>query len=130
MNIATFQKDASLADGGVWVEFEDARFKIRSTDSPTYRRILAALVKQKGTRVQKDAEALLDVSIEGLAKAVVIDWENVEENGQPLPCTLENKLKVLEIEPIRNFIAGEAQDLANFQQEATRADADSLKSGD
>ena len=130
MDISKLKQDESLAADGVWVEMEDARFKIRSTDSKTYRKAMTKIAKRNQTRLRKDPEAIHEATIEGLADGILIDWQGIEENGQPLPCNDANKRKVLQIETIRTFLATEAQDLANFQREGQAEDAADLKSGD
>lgn len=131
MDISSLKQDIDLAESGTWVEYEDAKFKIRSTDSKFYRKIITNLALKNGnSRRRKDPEAILEVTVEGLADGILIDWEGIEENGQPLPCTRENKLKVCGIESIRSFLATECQELANFQREAIAADAYELKSVD
>ncbi len=131
MDITKLKQDDNLAEAGVWVDFEDARFKICSTDSRRYRRVLTTLAKKRNpNRLRKDPEAMHEMTVEGMADGILLDWEGLQENGQPLHCTRENKMKVCQIEAIRSFLATEAQDMTNFQQEALAEDADTLKSGD
>lgn len=129
MDISKLQAEGDMAENGVWVEMDGARFKIRSSDSKIYRKIAGKLGKKRsGSVLRKSTEAQLELSIEIMADAVLIDFEGVEENGKPLANTLENRLKLCRLEPIRNFIATECQDLENFQKEAVAADAEDLKS--
>jgi len=130
MDITQLQTDDTLREKGTWITYGDAKFLIRSTDSRQYRRAIMQHAKGKGGRATKEAESLHEMSIEALADAILLDWENVKENGVPLACTRENKLKVLKIAPIREFIAGEAQDIEAFRKEAEAEDAEAIKSGD
>jgi hypothetical protein len=133
MDIKALRQDSNLADAGVWVEFEDCKFKIRSTDSPTYRRILGKLAKKKNAnRLKHDPEAMHEITVEGLADGILVDWSGkVEDNGVPLDFkNRQHRLAVCGVETIRTFLATEAQDLANFQQEATASEAEDFPTGD
>lgn len=131
MEITSLRQNADLSEDGIWIDFEDARVKIRSTDSKTYRRVITKIAqKQSSRKLQKDAEVMHKVSIEGMADGIVIDWEGFTENGVDLPCTRENRLKLCAIESFRTFVASEAQDIANFQREEVAAAAESFPAGD
>lgn len=131
MDITALKKTAELAEEGVWITYEDASFKICSTDSRRYRAAVARVSKTRSSaRLRKDPEAAHDMTVEAMAEGLLIDWKNVKSDGVDLPCNAENRLLVCQVEPIRNFLATEAQDIANFQREATAEDASDIKSGD
>jgi hypothetical protein len=130
MDITALQTDKALKNEGIWVEYADARFLIRSYDSPAYRRAMLKAAKPERNAIGKDPEAAIRAATKAMAEAIILDWEGVEENGQPLPCTPENKLRLMEIQELREFIAAESQDAANFRREGLAADAADLKSQD
>ncbi len=133
MDIKLLKQNSNLADAGVWVSYEDCEFKIRSTDSPTYRRVLAKIAKKKNAnRLRHDAEAMHEVTVEGLADGILVDWRgNLVDEGKQLDFSnRKHRLAVCEVESIRTFLATEAQDIANFQQEATAEDAAEFQAGD
>jgi hypothetical protein len=50
---------------------------------------------------------------EALAEHVLIDWRGIEKDGQPLPCTFENRLEALRHERFRAMVIEAAQDFAD-----------------
>lgn len=130
MDLNEFKKDAQKEQDGIWIDGpEGSRFRIRSADSKQYRNALAALARKYSPgRLRKDGETQLKMVIEAMAEALVLDWDGIEDNGQPLPCTKENAMRILSITELRELVASEAQDIANFRSEALAADAEDLKS--
>lgn len=130
MDLNEFSTDTNLRESGSWVEFDDASFLIRSTDSKAYRRAQLKVASKAKNRLAKDAEKIVKASAEMIADAILLDWKNVTDNGVALECNRENKLKLLKHPELRDFIATEAQDLENFKREAAGEDAAEVKSGD
>lgn len=123
--------DGNLKKTGVWKTFQDAKFLIASSDTPAYRRALHKATKKRGAKVRKDAQAIHEVAIEAMGEACLLDWQGVTSGGEPHPATVENRIALLTAsEELRSFVAEEAQDLANFEREGQRDDADEIKSGD
>lgn len=118
-------KTAERGEQGTWVQYEDAEFLIRSTHSKAYRRALTRHAKGKSNhRLTKDIEAAEDFAIAAMAEGILIDWKNITEKGKKLPCTLDNRIRVLKIAaPIREFLAQQAQDIATFETEDEQEDA-------
>lgn len=132
MDLTRYKTDTALENQGTWIEGpEGSRFLIRSADSKQYRRaLLQAARKESATKLRKDPEAQRRLTVDAMAEAIILDWQGVEQDGQPLPCTVENRKALLEITELRELIATEAQDTANFRSEGQAADAADLKSGD
>ncbi|MGA0608828.1 hypothetical protein [Caldimonas sp. KR1-144] len=101
MDLAKHDMNA-LGNQGAWISIvgpdgrpTDLRIKIRGAQSDPLRkvqedhkqRVAAAIKAAKGDKV--DFEALDKVRDREMAIASTIDWENFEENGQPLACTPE-----------------------------------------
>jgi len=132
MELKSYVSDETMKKEGVWVPFDGARFKIRSTDSPAYRRAVEAAAKKRNpAKVRKDIETQTELGIEAIANGVLIDWEGLTDGGTPVECTPANKIAVLtQAVILRDFLATEASDLANFQAEAIVEDADDFREGD
>ena len=128
MDLTELKKIDESSQEGVWVEWEDSRFKIRSTTSKAYRKALMKAAKGKSNhRLQRNVDAAEKFGIEIMAYGLLIDWENITDNGEPLPCTLENRLRVLTIAgPIRDFLSTAAQDHTTFEQEEEAGDAETF----
>ena len=132
MELKSFATDESKKKEGIWVEFEGARFKIKSTDSPQYRRAVDRAAKRRSpTKVRKDIETQTEIGIEGIADGVLLDWEGLTDGGEPVECTRENKIRVLTaVPPLRDFLATEAAAMANFSAERVVADAEDFRESD
>lgn len=132
MDIGQFKADASLIESGVWIKGpEGSEFLIRSADSKAYRRALAKLARnEQSAKLRKKPELQLQLTIQAMAQEILIDWRGIEDQGKPLPCTLENKVLLLGVTELRSLISEEAQDIANFRKEGQAADAADIKSSD
>ena len=60
-----------------WVEFEGARFKIRSSEHP---RVLTASIQYQEFAENKD---MIEYLAKLYSEAIVTDWEEVDFNGEP-----------------------------------------------
>lgn len=131
MDLNELRIDDTLGSEGVWIPYgEDVEFLIASAESPAYKKAVAKHTKRKNPRkVRNDAATMDAILIESMAEALLLNFKGITDGGKPLKNTLENRKKVLGTSAeLRNYIASEAQDVANFQQEGESADADDLKS--
>lgn len=101
MNIAKkARRDPKKMEEGVWVPWaEDARFKIRSDASEGYRFANAEVIERYRTQLNAGGQARLralhQIAAEVCARYTIADWEGIEiEDGVPLECTEDNRLKV------------------------------------
>jgi hypothetical protein len=128
MNLTNFSVSEDKRDG-VWLDFEDAQFLVAYAHRPEFNRATARIQKRYPSHKLKADPALYQrMSIEIIADCILLDWKNVFEGTTTLPCTLENKVRLLEIEPFREWISNEARELANFKAEALAEDAAAVKS--
>jgi len=125
MELTKLAEAAEQGQEGVWVEFEDSRFKIRSTTSKAYRKAIQKAAKGKSNhKLTKDLEAAEDFGIEAMADGLLLDWENITDNGVQLECNRANRIRVLKIAaPIRDFLAQAAQDYTTFEREDEEEDS-------
>lgn len=128
MDISKFAVAADKKDG-VWLQFEDASFLIAYAHRPQFTRTSVRVKKRfPDQKIKQDPMLAQRMVIEIMAECVLLDWKNVRERGKLLPCTIENRIKLLEIEPFREWVASESRELFNFQAEAEAEDAAALKS--
>jgi hypothetical protein len=128
MDIATFK---APLENTAWIDGPDgSRFHIRSTESDQYRQRLLALGRKHQHRLKRDTKLQQEVTIQAMADTILLDWEGITDNGTPVACTLETRLQILAIPEIRDLVASEAQDLANFRREAVAKEAAEIKSLD
>lgn len=114
---------------GVWVEYGDARFLIRSTTSKAYQRaIQKASRKHPAQKVRKDPEVQTAIAVEAMAEALLLDFSGITNGGKKMTNTAENRKLLVSNPVLREFLADAATDIANFIQGGEAADVADLKS--
>ena len=102
----------------------DAWVRVRGKDSRTVQNHARKVVNdmQKREKIAKGKNKDADLSIEELEmlaveRAVVriISWRGIEEDGQPVPFTVENATRILKDNPwIREQVLEHSDDLSGF----------------
>ena len=102
----------------------DAWVRVRGKDSRTVQNHARKVVNdmQKREKIAKGKNKDADLSIEELEmlaveRAVIriISWRGIEEDGQPVPFTVENATRVLKDNPwIREQVLENSDDLTGF----------------
>jgi hypothetical protein len=128
MDIRRLTTNPDKDENGIWLSFDDAEFKIASSHSRRYRDALAAQVRKIPQHARQSIAKIDEATIAAMAKGVLLDFRGIEENGQPLENTEANRVKLLSIPTIREWVAEQSQTLANFQQEALAEDVQDMKS--
>ena len=67
-----------------WIEFEGAKFKLRSNEHP---KVVTASVKYQELADNKD---ILEYLAKLYSESLVVDWENVSWKSEELPFSVEN----------------------------------------
>jgi len=128
MDIAQLATNSDKDENGIWIAFDDAEFKIASSHSRRYRHALAAQVRKIPQHARQSIAKIDEATAIAMAKGVLLDFRGVKDSGVELPNTEENRIKLLSIPQIREWVAEQSQTLANFQAEAASADMDDMKS--
>ena len=102
----------------------DAWVRVRGKDSRTVQNHARKIVNdmQKREKIAKGKNKDADMSIEELEmlaveRAVIriISWRGIEEDGQPVPFTVENATRILKDNPwIREQVLENSDDLTGF----------------
>ena len=71
-----------------WVEFEGAKFKLRSREHP---RVITASVQYQSIADEKD---IIEYLAKIYSEAIVVDWEKVEIAGEDQPFTVAGAYKL------------------------------------
>ena len=135
INLNKFKFDHTKTEQGVWVDFEgDTRFKIASLHSRRFELKLSDLMKPYRSPALRhkldDQDFMLNLRTIAMAESVLIDWEGIEYNGEPLPFTIENAKSLLTQAPeIRKWIEDEAGKREQYLEAAKGAASENLKSG-
>lgn len=126
---------------GVWIPFpfsddgdgeKPAEFLIAyAGTSKKYKKALTAKSgRHSAAMIRANPDLAETIAREAMADGVLLDWKGLRNGADPLPCTRENKLKVLGIPEMQEWIWNQANDAALFRTEARAEDAADLKSGD
>ena len=112
----TYSTDLDLEVNGVWVTTGDAKFLIARMHNPDYNeRLLAAMKPYKRQQLSKDESLKLMVAIE--AETILLDWDGVTENGQPVPYSKEKAREYLMIKDFRAQVMEAATSMHTFKAE-------------
>jgi hypothetical protein len=138
MDIGEVIADESLQETGIWIPYRDgAEFLIAYSGRKKYRDKLGK-VSARARRMNRGRDlgtAEIDsVTVEAMIDTVLLDWKGITKDGKPYTYTKENAEWWLRRSPeLRDFIFGEATNLANFQPPEGEAESESpqaqLKSG-
>lgn len=124
--------DQSLEKEGVWFTYGDTRFRIASENNPAYQRAIQRHTQTAGPLlVRSKAEEMTKVMIHSMADGILLEWEGLTMGGKPLEChvgksatkeqkelTRANKITILSVPALRNWISVCMQDLTRFQATA------------
>lgn len=124
MELTTVTTAANLELEGVWRKFEDAEFLIAGANSPKWQRALRRHgASVSSSKLKNDIPTQENLVIQAMADAILLDWRgNVTMKAKKLAPTRENKIVILSIPTMRNWITDQMNDIANFQQEEAKAE--------
>ena len=128
----TYGTNKSKELDGVWEDIGDGiRVKVARIGNSKYQKTFNRISKphrkalRRGTLKEDIAEKLM---IDCMVDAVLLDWENVELDGQVIPYSKENATKILtEFKDFRDTINDYANDMAIFMEEDAEELEDQLK---
>lgn len=115
----TYATDEKLENEGVLIPIGNAKFMVARSGNKAYVKALSTFMERNekllGTKGDESEEAYLKGLIEIMADTVLLDWEGVEFDGEPLPYNRENAIRVLSIKDFRREIQRQAEDIENFK---------------
>lgn len=138
MDLKALRTNTAKEEEGVWVGKEeieerfvdvsideDTRLLIASSRNKKFRNYIVAKGRrrQRGVRrMRPDDERALelvdDISIEGIARHVLLGWEGIKEDGVAVPYSVEAAERILrEIPTFRNLVEQLAEDITLYQDE-------------
>jgi hypothetical protein len=130
MDINRFAADEKLEIEGVWFDDfgDDTRMRIAADGNPKHQEILDRLVRPhlKELRIDDASDDYVSsraseldkkLTIEAAAEGILLDWENVTNNGEPFPYNRKNAILFLSNRRLRQAVMNRARNLANYQQE-------------
>lgn len=128
MDIAKrFGTNPQLEQEGVWVDLGDgARVRIARRDTVRYRETLrkeSAPYRQVARAGLLSDETSNQILVKVLARTVLLDWEGITEDGQPVPYSYENAVRLLTTyRDFLEFVTTASGEAEAFKAESDRAD--------
>lgn len=123
---SVFKTDKTLEREGIVLDYGDFKIKIARAGGANIAFQRALAEKVRPYRRQIDAGTLPDdvaekLFLEVYAESVVLGWEGVtDENGEPLPFTKENAVKLFsDLPDLFRDVQNQAASIANFRAEVT-----------
>lgn len=122
MDLSKSQPTIDELQAGVWVDYHDAKLKIGSGSNPAYRnaqtqKMRDVMVAKKGKEQKLTPEEGSEIDLDLMAQFILIDWENISDNGKPLVYSQANARRLLAKYPIlAQDVQSFAVDLSLFKQ--------------
>lgn len=115
-----FRTDEKLEIEGAWFDIGDGgRLLIARKGNARYRHRLRGLVRGKERQLRLDTlpEHIADqIMVAVMADTVLLGWDGLDWNGEPLPYSIENATKLLtELPDFRNLVDDLSEDMAAFR---------------
>lgn len=117
-----FGTDKQKEVEGVWSEVGDGvELKIARIGNPEYQKEFQKISKphrraiRSGTLSNDVAEKLL---IKAMAKNILVDWRNLKEDGEDVPYSYENAVRLLtDYRDLRDIVSDIANEIESFRAE-------------
>ncbi len=106
-----------------WIEHEGSKFLIAPANNIAFKNKTLEMFKmgeiQSGGLDNISAKRVIEIEAEVKAHTVLLDWENVEDQGVKIPYNTDKaKEMIVNYEPFRNWLDAEAVKLATKKQQS------------
>lgn len=122
MDLKKTRIDTDLAKDGVWVPLDaETRLKIAQWLNPNHRKYLQRLLDphKRALRLDNMDQSLMEqMEADAIAKAVLVGWEGLKDNGKELKYSHAEAMRLLtdpELTWFLDFVREQAQSLSNFR---------------
>ncbi len=132
MDISKLVTSATATNQGRRFNFGDAVLVIAASGNNEHRKALRRLYEPHNRAIvhggSLDPAVATAIDDNAMADAVLVGWEGLERDGQPLPYSRENALWLLSnVAVIRQFVVRASEDAMLFTMGAVEATTDALK---
>lgn len=122
----TFGTDTKLENEGVWVDLgEGAQIKVARIGNKESKALTKRLQAPHKIAIRNEKlpdDVWTKISVEVMAKTVLLDFKGIKEDGKEVPFSVENATRFLtDYKDFRDQVAHYANDLNLFQAEAEEA---------
>ena len=132
-DLSTLKTDKALENEGVWVDYlSGSRLLIARNNNSKYRAFIALKYKQHRMSIDRgglDGDKLAEkIQIEGMARHVLLGWEDVAFDGKVQKYTWEIGQKALtEFPDFKSDVSTYADESALYSATVSEADSAELK---
>lgn len=125
MKISKLKIDQDKCDDGIWIDWYDgARLKIARLNNAKHMKISQKLTKpynnirHNGGQIPNDKQ--LEIAAECLGRAILLDWEGLEDDdGKKISYSEEQSIELIkDIPDLADIVTQEASNNENFRAEA------------
>lgn len=121
-----FSTNKKLEDEGVWIDIGDgAKLKIARAGNKQANAVSKQLAKPYMAQIQYGKlsdEVATQIAVEVMAKAILLDWKGIQYDGQEMPYSIDNAIKILtELPDFRDYVSQVANERKTFQREIDEA---------
>jgi len=121
MDLTAFQLSNEAEEGRWFSMDEKTRVKVRSDDSENYQKILRNTIDAYPNFRKLPRNTQGRVMSKAVATGLLIEWEHLEENGNEIECTTEEKIRICENYPsFRRYVQELASSAGNFRDNVER----------
>lgn len=130
-----YKTNPTLEIEGVWVDMPDpegrARIKVARFSNPKYQAAIDHKLRpyRRQSRAGNIPSDVLETAlIACIAESIILDWENIEDEGKAVPFSVENaKAMLVKYPDFRDFVSANAGDIALFRDEELEEGAENLR---
>jgi hypothetical protein len=119
MELNDFKTDRDIENAGVWKPCGNGRILITSNSSESFRKAMKKIFGPReieltlGTLPDEEANNLM---MQAEAEGLVLNWENMTEDGKIIDYTPETCVRIFKAAPrFRQFVQRESNNIENFR---------------
>lgn len=114
-----FATDSKLETEGRWVNIgKDAKVLVARSGNDKFNARMKYLLKKNGVDLQDNSRENLDLVeklfLDATAEAVLLGWEGLTYQREPLTYSKENALKLLAVKDFRNKIVKLSEEMSGY----------------
>jgi len=119
----TFATDEKKEVEGVWFDLDEtSKVKVARRSNKAYQALISQLYERYKRILDQKNQAARDKSmqltIEAMAKHLLVGWEGLTSNGVPIEYSFEKAKELLAVKDFRELVASFADDTEAFKAES------------
>lgn len=127
----SFATDSKLEQEGTWIPLGGkARILVARAGNKKYGRLLSAAVEKNQIALDlktDESDELSDkIMIDVLANSILLGWEELSFDGEAMPYSIENAVKMLGVKDFRLAVSNYSKNIDNYRVSAEKVTAKKL----